>query len=135
MNVNGTELRHAQDVLGQNGIRHHHKQIGIILAEVFFKFGSLQIERLQHRQIVIEGGHLHRRRREHASPARGSVGLGNNSKDFLIGTRNEVFQKMRRKFRRSHKYNLHGEKDRKDKKQKTKAQRKVSAFSAYMLFF
>ena len=79
VNVHGTKLRDAQNVLGQDGIRHDDIEVGIVLAEVSFEFRRFQVRRLQDRQIVLERSFFHRRRRKHAATACRAIGLCDNS--------------------------------------------------------
>jgi len=107
MNINGPKSCNTQNVLGQNGVSHHHEKVGTKGTKFFFKFRSLQICRLQNRQAVFQSQALYRRRSEHTATTRRAVRLSNYSNNISKVTFFQVLQETSRKFRRTHKYNLH----------------------------
>ena len=112
MYVHSAKARHAEDVLRQDGVSDNDKKVCIELAEVRLEFRGMQVQRLQHRQPVILGGHLHRRGCQHAPTTGRPIRLSHDSKNFVIGC-NKMLQEMCRKIRRTHKNNLHETKYRK----------------------
>ena len=104
MHIEGAEARHIPYHLWQHSESYHHLQIGLITAQLLYKFRILHLHRLQYWQALRQGILLDLRRLKSVLMATHRfVGLGYYS-HHIISAFYKALEGFHRKLRGSHKY-------------------------------
>ena len=104
MYVERTESWHIPYHLGQHTERYHYLQVGIIRAQLLYKFRVFHLYRLQYGQSVLQSIFLNSRSAQHRSVASyGFVGLSHNRYN-IISVLHKQLERTHSKLRSSHKY-------------------------------